>query len=91
MGYQEVVEREIEGSREFRCNKLYLYWNIKIVSTNILAGGPWITYSLLRSQRPKNQGLFPTGVRDFYFFRNLQTGSGAQLASCSVDTEMSFT
>ena len=77
MSFEGVAERENEGSREFRCNKLYFCWNVKIVSANIFAGGAWITYSLLRSQWPKNQGLFPTGVRDFYLFRNLQTGSGA--------------
>jgi hypothetical protein len=39
MRYEEVAERENEGSREFRCNKLYLCWNVKIVNANILAGG----------------------------------------------------
>jgi len=39
MRYEEVAERENEGSREFRCNKLYLCRNVKVVRANILAGG----------------------------------------------------
>jgi hypothetical protein len=78
MRYEEVAGKENEGLREFRCNELYLCLN---VSANLLAGGAGIAYSLLWSQWNINRHLFLTGVRNFYLFRNIQTGTGAHAAS----------
>ena len=49
-----------------------------------------IRMSTLQAGRPRNRGLMPAGVIDFFLFQGLQVVSGADPASCLVGTWSSF-